>query len=129
MRVPRPNRSTLALGAVAAALALAGCGSSSNAATSSTVATATQTGDTVHVVMKSLAFSPTLVRATVGQKVRWSNIDNAPHNVTYVSGPRFVSSKTFNPGHSFEITVNTPGTIHYICTIHPWMKATVVVTP
>ncbi len=130
MRDPRPiPRRALAAAVVALALALPGCGSGSHAATSSTLATATQTGDTVHIVMKSLAFSPTLVRATVGQKVLWSNDDNAPHNVTYVSGPRFASSKTLNPGHHYEITLQQPGTIQYFCTIHPWMKATIVATP
>jgi plastocyanin len=115
--------------AVLVSFAVAGCGSSSHAATSSTLATATQTGKTVHVIMKSLAFSPTSIHAAVGQQVLWSNIDNAPHNVTYVSGPRFASSKTLNPGHHYEITLTTPGTIHYYCSIHPWMKATIVVTP
>jgi plastocyanin len=129
MRVPRPNLPTLGPAAVALALVLVGCGSGSHAAASSTVATATQTGDTVHIIMKSLAFNPALIRATVGQKVLWSNVDNASHNVTYVSGPRFRSSKTLNPGHHYEITLTEPGTIHYYCTIHPWMKAAIVVTP
>ena len=129
MRVPRPNLPSLAPAAVALAVALAGCGSSSHTATSETIATATQTGDTVHIIMKSLAYNPSLIRATVGQKVLWSNVDNSPHNVTYVSGPRFPSSKTLNPGHDYEITLTEPGTIHYYCTIHPFMKATIVVTP
>jgi plastocyanin len=135
MRVPRPNIQGFAPAALALALGLAvavlvaGCGSSSNAATSSSTATATETGNTAHIIMKSLAFNPSLIHATVGQKVLWSNVDNAPHNVTYVSGPRFPSSKTLNPGHHYEITLTEPGTINYYCTIHPFMKATIVVTP
>jgi plastocyanin len=80
--------------------------------------------------MRRLAFNPPAVHATVGQTVTWSNEDNAQHNVTYVSGPRFRSSRpTLRPGSKFSITVRQPGTIHYYCSIHPWMTATIVVSP
>ncbi len=125
MRAPRSILLALALGT---ATALAGCGSSSHTSTN-TVATATQTGDTVQIVMKSLAFNPPRIHATVGQRVVWENADNVPHTVTYVSGPRFRSSNTVNSGHRYEITLTTPGTIHYYCMIHPWMTAAIVVTP
>lgn len=83
----------------------------------------------MHVVMKALEFNPTTVHATVGQRVVWNNEDTSPHNVTYVSGPEFRSSRpVLDPGSSFSVTVTQPGTIHYYCTIHPWMKATVVVS-
>lgn len=79
--------------------------------------------------MKALEFNPTTVHATVGQRVVWNNEDTSPHNVTYVSGPEFRSSRpVLDPGSSFSVTVTQPGTIHYYCTIHPWMKATVVVS-
>jgi plastocyanin len=60
--------------------------------------------------------------------VTWTNDDTAPHNVTYVSGPKFNSSGTLNMGGTFQIKVTTPGTIHYFCSIHPFMKSTVVVS-
>ena len=78
--------------------------------------------------MKSLAFNPDTTHAKVGQTVDWVNEDTAPHNVTYVSGPKFTSSGTLNTGDKFQIKVTTPGTIHYVCTIHPFMKATIVVS-
>jgi amicyanin len=84
----------------------------------------------VYVVMKSLDFSPTAVRAKVGQTVLWTNQDAAPHNVTYVSGPRFRSSRRVMGMHAkFSLRLTEPGTIHYFCTLHPWMKATIVVSP
>ena len=80
--------------------------------------------------MKILDFTPTAVHARVRQRVTWTNDDSSPHNVTYVSGPRFASSRTFmKPGAKFSIRLTTPGTIHYFCSIHPWMKATIAVSP
>ena len=80
------------------------------------------------VTMKNLAFSPTSVSAKVGQTVQWTNQDTPPHNVVYVSGPKFTSSGTLNTGGQFKLKLTQPGTIHYICSIHPFMKATIVVT-
>lgn len=80
--------------------------------------------------MKSLAFNPTVIRARVGQTVMWFNDDSSPHNVTYVSGPRFRSSRPMiPPGTRFSLRLTEPGTIHYYCSIHPWMKATIDVSP
>jgi plastocyanin len=124
-------------------LALAGCGSSSNSsspASSSTqssstpASTSTQSsggasaGGTIKVDMKNLAFTPDTINAKVGQTVEWTNSDTPAHNVTYVSGPKFKSSGTINPGGTFSIKVTQAGTIHYVCTIHPFMKATIVVS-
>ena len=79
---------------VVLALATAGCGSGSTSGTSSVGGTpsgtqTTDSGAAARVVMKSLDFTPTVVDAKVGQRVMWTNDDSAPHNVTYVSGPRF----------------------------------------
>lgn len=79
--------------------------------------------------MKNLAFVPKSINAKVGQTVVWTNNDTAPHNVTYVSGPKFASSSTLQTGNKFQLKLTTAGTIHYYCTIHPFMKATVVVSP
>jgi amicyanin len=125
-------------------LALAACGGSSKstssaattpatstAAASGTTAsstTAASTGSTVEVTIKNLAFSPDTVHAKVGQTVKWTNDDSPPHNVTYVSGPKFTSSTTMNPGATFSLKLTQAGTIHYFCSIHPFMKATIVVS-
>jgi plastocyanin len=111
------------------ALLCAGCGSGSDT-TSGSRPTTPDLGGTVQVVMKSLAFSPAAVDATVGQTVTWTQQDSAPHNVTYLSGPRFASSGTLiRLGAKFSLRLTEPGTIHYFCSIHPWMKATIVVSP
>jgi plastocyanin len=124
--------------ALALALATAGCGTgsdlpssspTSSSATSSTATTA-DSGGAVRIVMQSLFFDPSAVHARVGQRVIWTNEDAVAHNVTYVSGPRFRSSRRrLNRGQKFAITLTQPGTIRYVCTLHPWMKATIVVSP
>ena len=78
--------------------------------------------------MKVLEFTPAAVAARVGQRVVWTNDDSSPHNVTYVSGPRFKSSGTLHTAATFSVKITSPGTIHYYCTLHPWMKATIVVS-
>ncbi len=84
---------------------------------------------TVPITMKVLAFQPSSVHAGVGQTVVWTNEDNLPHNVIYVSGPKFTSSRPrIRNGTTFSIKLTQPGTIHYFCSIHPWMKATIVVS-
>ena len=117
--------------AVAVGSLLAACGSGSGASSAAKTAVAVSTvrpGRTAQIVMRSLAFNPPAVHARVGQKVAWINEDNAPHNVTYVSGPRFRSSRPkLQPGSRFSLTLDQAGTIHYYCSIHPWMTATIVV--
>ena len=113
------------------ALLAAGCGSGSDLGSAATQngGSTLAAGGTVHVVMKTLEFNPSSVDAKVGQRVTWLNEDSSPHNVTYVSGPRFNSSRTLEPqAGRFSVTVTQPGTIHYYCTLHPWMKATIVVS-
>ena len=105
-----------------------GTGSSSGVTTAAAVSTVPPSG-TVQIVMRSLAFNPPAIHAKVGQKVTWINEDNAPHNVTYVSGPRFTSSRPkLRPGSRFSLILNKVGTIEYYCSIHPWMTATIIVT-
>jgi plastocyanin len=124
-------------------LVTAGCGSASHAASSTTttstptssrstdaVASAPHAHGTLHVTMRALWFYPTTVHARLDQKVVWTNDDSSPHNVTYVSGPRFRSSRRImRPGARFSLRLTRPGTIQYYCSLHPWMKATIVVAP
>jgi amicyanin len=106
-------------------LALAGCGNSS------TRPTARDAGPpgTIHIVMRNISFQPATIHATVGQTITWTNRDDAPHNVTYVSGPRFSSAPTFTNGQSFTLRLTRAGTISYRCTIHPGMHGSIVVAP
>ena len=130
---------------VAACLALggalvAGCGgsssSSSNSNSNSTPAAAPATstpaaapaaGGTVAVSMKNIQFAPKSVTAKVGQTIKWTNNDSVDHNVTAKSGATFKSSN-FGQGGTYSFKPTKAGTITYVCTIHPGMDGTIIVT-
>jgi plastocyanin len=121
---------------------LAGCGSSSkkksdtSAGTGQAPATSTPAttpaaapaaGGVVNIQMKNIAFVPSHVTAKVGQTVKWTNEDTVDHNVKATQGENF-KSKDFGQGASYSYKLDKAGTISYVCTIHPNMKATIAVT-
>ena len=71
-------------------------------------------------------FGPSRVFVNVGDKVTWKNGSDAPHTVTSNSGTELASS-TLNAGATFSHTFTATGTFAYHCTIHTYMKGTVVV--
>jgi plastocyanin len=119
---------------VALAVALTACGSSSShpSSSSSTSGAASASnpssgGTPIQVTMKNLAYNPKTVHAKVGQTIEWTNDDSPPHDVSYVSGPKFKSSGTMGTGSTFRLKLTEAGTIQYFCSIHPFMKASIVV--
>jgi plastocyanin len=133
---------------VAACLALggalvAGCGSSSSSSkttssatpaasapaksTSTPAAAPAATSAAVPVTMLNIQFNPKSVTAKVGQTVKWTNQDSVDHNVTATSGETF-KSKNFGKGGTYVYKLDKAGTIQYVCTIHPGMTGTIVVT-
>ncbi|MEV0405044.1 plastocyanin/azurin family copper-binding protein [Actinoallomurus sp. NPDC050550] len=79
------------------------------------------------VSIKSFAFGPASVSVKVGTTVTWTNQDEEPHTVT-ADGGAFRSS-TLASGKTFRFTFTKPGSYPYSCTIHPFMRGTVVVRP
>jgi plastocyanin len=79
------------------------------------------------VAIQNFVFSPTIVTVKAGSTVTWTNQDQDPHTVSAMSGA--FHSPTLNTGQSYHYTFTTPGRFEYLCTIHPFMTATVVVTP
>jgi plastocyanin len=71
-------------------------------------------------------FGPAKVFITVGQKVTWANGSDAPHTVTSNSGTE-LASPSIAAGVSFSHTFAATGTYAYHCSIHTYMKGTVVV--
>jgi plastocyanin len=78
------------------------------------------------VSIQNFAFSPATVTVKVGTTITWTNRDQDAHTVTATK--RSFHSATLNTGDTFRHTFTTPGTYQYLCTIHPFMTATVVVT-
>src|SRR5256885_15799738 len=110
----------LSLAVVLAALAfMGGCGGSSHKAS-------TGGGSTVAVSMQGLRFHPASATAHVGQTVVWTNDDSVDHNVTAQSGASF-HSQAFGNGKTFRFVAAKPGTVRYVCTLHPGMNGTLSV--
>jgi plastocyanin len=72
-------------------------------------------------------FSPANFTVKVGKSVTWSNGDGSTHTVTSTTSGLF-DSGSIPSGGTYSHTFSQPGTYQYYCTIHPWMKGTIVVT-
>ena len=92
--------------------------------TSSTASTPVA-GD--QVTIDNFAFGPASVTVRVGSTVTWTNRDEEPHTVAATDGS--FHSPGMGTGATYSHTFATAGTFDYVCSIHPSMHGTVVVTP
>jgi plastocyanin len=127
-----------AIGLLGCAALVAGCGGDDDgggggggaygggAATTATGTPTPATGGQLAVTMRNFAFSPERVDARVGQTVRWTNEDDAEHNVV-AEGAGGFRSPNFGKGGTYEHRLTRRGTIAYVCTIHPGMRGRIVV--
>jgi plastocyanin len=81
------------------------------------------------VAIKGFAFAPAALTVTAGTKVTWTNQDSDAHTVTSAGSGGPLNSKAMGTGDTFSFTFTKAGTYRYLCTIHPFMTATVTVTP
>ena len=101
-----------------------GCGSGGGYAPSGLVTTPRQvpaapTGPaSALIVMRNVAFTPTVVHVKLGAEVKWRNDDPVVHNVTSLDGTT-ISSGNLQPGVHFAYKATQLGTISYYCTLHP----------
>jgi plastocyanin len=72
----------------------------------------------------NFTFSPATVTVRAGQTVEWTNRDSVAHTVD-LSG---VISNVLNRGDTYTQRFTAPGRYSYICSIHPFMHGTVLVT-
>ncbi|MFI9503469.1 cupredoxin family copper-binding protein [Nocardia sp. NPDC052566] len=79
------------------------------------------------VSIDNFAFAPPALTVRAGATVTWTNRDEEPHNVVAKDGG--FRSPTMGSGATFTFTFTKAGSYEYICAIHPFMHATVVVTP
>ena len=84
------------------------------------------------VSMKDIAFNPSDVTVAKGGSVTWTNDESVGHDVTKESGPGpdFSSGDPggIADGGTFTQKFDTPGSIKFVCTVHPGMEGTVTVT-
>jgi YVTN family beta-propeller protein len=77
------------------------------------------------VSIANFAFSPATLTVPAGQSVTFTNNDSVAHTSTATNGSW--DSGEIQPGASFTVTLQQPGTYTYRCSIHPFMQGTVVV--
>jgi plastocyanin len=82
------------------------------------------TGDAVSI--DNFAFVPATLTVRVGTTVTWTNHDEEPHTVAANDGS--FHSPGMGAQGTYSHTFPTAGKFDYVCSIHPYMHATVVVT-
>ena len=97
------------------ALALAGVWGSS---------TAQAAPQTHTVVIDNMRFTPDTLTLRRGDRVVWRNNDLVPHTAT---AAKVFDSGSIAPGQSWSTVVRKTGTLPYVCSFHPGMKATLQV--
>jgi plastocyanin len=85
----------------------------------------TQTGATA-IVIKNFAYTPASVTVPAGTVITFTNQDTTAHTATAQDGS--FNSGNLNPGESYSITLDKPGTYTYNCSYHPYMVGTIIVT-
>ena len=82
------------------------------------------------IEISTFAFCPGTATVAAGTEVTWLNDDRVAHTVTSAPdapGAPF-DSGVFEPGHSFTVRFDQPGTYPYVCLLHPGMGGTIIVT-
>jgi len=85
---------------------------------------APQGGTAVNI--SDFKFNPATLTVPVGTTVTWTNQDEEPHTVAAKDGSFHSPGMDTHATYSFTFT--TAGSYDYICSIHPFMTGTVVVT-
>ena len=80
--------------------------------------------DAARVLIKDFMFVPMQLTARVGTSVTWVNQDDEPHTVL---SEGLFRSGALDSGEEFTFRFDKPGTYRVFCSIHPQMKATIIV--
>jgi len=104
---------------------VAGCTSSSSPSPSPASSGVTSTASQNSVAIQNYAFSPSTLTIPKGANVTWTNYDSVQHTVVADSGA--FSSPPLSKGDTYTHQFNSTGSFPYICSIHPYMKGTIVV--
>ncbi|MEX2183052.1 MAG: cupredoxin domain-containing protein [Chloroflexota bacterium] len=81
---------------------------------------------TVSVDAIDFTYGPESITIEVGDRVTWTNRGDAPHTAT--SEEDSFDSGILMSGEAFTHRFDTPGVFSYLCTLHPEMRGSVVVT-
>ena len=82
-------------------------------------------GSAADVRIEDFSFQPGNLEVPIGAAVTWTNGDAAPHDATARNGDW--NTERLSNGESDTLTFDNAGTFDYYCSIHPSMKARLVV--
>jgi plastocyanin len=88
-------------------------------------ATATAAHTLHTVTIKGLKYLPPILAVEAGDTVEWKNADIVSHTVTAVN--KNFDSGVILPGGAWKLVAKKRGNFNYFCTLHPNMKAKLVV--
>jgi plastocyanin len=78
------------------------------------------------VEIRGMAFHPDTVVVAPGDTVDWINRDIVPHTATAVADPRWDTGQLARDAEGRYVP-RRAGVLDYICTLHPMMRATLIV--
>jgi amicyanin len=78
-----------------------------------------------NVKIDNFIFDPPVLKVKAGTVVTWTNEDDIPHTV--VAASRTFKSKALDSDEKYSFQFTTPGSYEYFCSLHPQMKAAIVV--
>ena len=76
------------------------------------------------VAIRDMQFVPAELSVAKGDEIVWTNEDYFPHTATAAG---VFDSKTIESKHQWRYRAQQTGEIPYVCTLHPTMKARLVV--
>ena len=126
-----PTAVVAAMSIVVAALGINAC-FSERATTDSTTSTAScsapsNTAGATVIFIRAFAFQPATVHVKAGGSVAWVNCEPTAITHTSTSDGGAWDSGLVPPSADFVRTFSAAGTFPYHCTVHPSMKATIIV--
>jgi plastocyanin len=73
------------------------------------------------------AYCPAKLTVPAGAEIGWTNLDLAPHTVTYDGAGVRADSGSMAQGQRWTTRFDVPGTYEYYCRFHPGMTGSIVV--
>ena len=80
--------------------------------------------------VEDICYIPSSIIVEKGKSITWVNEDSSFHSVTsgfYGEPTGLFDSGYLDPYQSYTLSFDEFGTYDYFCTLHPWMKAQVIV--
>lgn len=77
------------------------------------------------VSIENMSFKGSSLAVKAGTEVTWKNNDSITHTVTSDTGA--FESGNLAPGNTYKHVFDKTGTYPYICSLHPTMRATIIV--